>query len=157
MVELTLEHKRRLGNRRYELDEKDFYDSNVPSETDPVVQALAAELSDELPRNVPGRPDPRGVYGWPADGIREKIKADAGSIRFGWRLRELADVLLTANSMRSGSIPKASGGISRPTCRSGRPFCSSMTRLCGGFRLGTASANPISRAVPDGGLFRGGG
>ena len=60
------------------------------------VAAFVAELSPLPPVSVPLRDDSYGLYGWPADGVRDKIGADGGSIRFGWRLREWPNVLLTA-------------------------------------------------------------
>jgi hypothetical protein len=97
MTELLYRHKERLSNRRYELDEREFSDEIVPSPESDAVREFAAELSPMPPVSVPLRDrDDDGLYGWPADGIRDKIRTHGGSIQFGWRLREWPGVLLTA-------------------------------------------------------------
>jgi hypothetical protein len=96
MVELLARHKDRLCVPRYQADEVAFSNEIVPSMQSEAVQAFVAELSPLPPVSVPLRDDDYGLYGWPADGVRDKIRADGGSIRFGWRLREWPGVLLTA-------------------------------------------------------------
>lgn len=96
MNELTYKHKRSLGEFRHTVDTESFFDDIVPLVVTEVIQAFAAELSPLPPVHVPLRKDDNAVYGWPADGIREKIRADGGSILFGWRLREWPRVVLTA-------------------------------------------------------------
>ncbi len=96
MTEFLYRHKERLSSGRYEVDETAFSREIVPSMETEAVQAFVAELSPVLPVRVPLRDDDDGLYGWPADGIREKIRTHGGSIRFGWRLREWPGVLLTA-------------------------------------------------------------
>ncbi len=96
MTELLHRHKQRLGTERLALDRRDFLLDVVPSMESDAVRAFAAEMGPVPPVLVPIREDEDGVYGWPADGVREKIGKHGGSIRFGWRLREWPAVLLTA-------------------------------------------------------------
>lgn len=96
MTGFTLEAKRRLGAKLHEVDESDFPGNVVPSITSPEVQIFTGGLSLEPPVTVPRRSDDHAIYNWPADGIREKIAADGGSIRFGWRLQEWPNILLRA-------------------------------------------------------------
>jgi len=77
-------------------DGHSFFDDIVPPVVSEVIQAFASELSPTPPVHVPLRKDDRAVYGWPSDGIKEKINTDGGSIQFGWRMREWPGVLLTA-------------------------------------------------------------
>jgi hypothetical protein len=95
MIEFTLQHKKRLGDVRLELDRRSFVDDIVPPVVTEVIQALASEFGPLPPVHVPLRIDDLAVYGWPADGINEKIRAHGGSIQFGWRLREWPGILLT--------------------------------------------------------------
>jgi len=96
MTELTLRHKRTLGETRHVVDTHSFFEDIVPSAVTEVIEALAAELGPLPPVHVTLRKDDHAIYGWPEDGIAEKIRADGGSIRFGWRMREWPGVLLTA-------------------------------------------------------------
>jgi hypothetical protein len=97
MTEFLHRHKQRLSIRRYEVDEIALSHEIVPSIASAAVQAFAAELSPEPPVNVLLMDNiDDGLYGWPADGIRERIRTRGGSIGFGWRLREWPCVLLTA-------------------------------------------------------------
>jgi hypothetical protein len=96
MAEILYRHKQRLSMRRYEVDEIAFSHEIVPSIESDAVQEFAAELSGVPPVTVPLRDDDDVLYGYPADGIREKILTDGGSIQFGWRLREWPGVVLTA-------------------------------------------------------------
>jgi catechol 2,3-dioxygenase-like lactoylglutathione lyase family enzyme len=96
MTELSFQQKQRLGEARLTVDTEAFFDERVPAEVTDAITSFAAELSPLPPEHVPLRKDDRAAYGWPADGVREKIRADGGSIRFGWRLREWPLVLLTA-------------------------------------------------------------
>jgi hypothetical protein len=48
------------------------------------------------PVSVPVIQDAYGVYGFCSDGVREKIKHDGGSIKFGWTLWEWPNVWLNA-------------------------------------------------------------
>src|ERR1700733_3018912 len=97
MTELLHRHKQRLGIRRYELDEIALAHEIAPSIGSDAVQAFAAELSQEAAVDVLLMDEnDDGIYGWPADGIRERIRTRGGSIGFGWRLREWPGVLLTA-------------------------------------------------------------
>ena len=93
---LTYEQKKTLSETRHVVDQSSFFDDIVPPDVTEVVQAFASELSPLPPVRVPLRIDDKAVYGWPADGVREKIRADGGSIGFGWRLRAWPEVLLTA-------------------------------------------------------------
>jgi hypothetical protein len=61
-----------------------------------VIRTFAAEFSPLPPVHVPLRKHPQAAYGWPADGVAEKIRIRGGSIGYGWRLREWPGVLLTA-------------------------------------------------------------
>src|SRR5882672_6074126 len=96
MTELTYQHKKRLGETRHLLDEDSFNDDIVPPVVTEPIQAFAAELGPLPPVHMPLRKDDHAIYGWPADGISEKIRTDGGSIQFGWRVREWPGVLLTA-------------------------------------------------------------
>jgi hypothetical protein len=96
MPELTILHKRTLGDLLLELDDSVFGGQIVPSADSPHVQALLAEINAGAPVKIEQRDDHLGLYGWPADGVRARIEADGGAIRFGWRLREWPDILLTA-------------------------------------------------------------
>src|ERR1700761_7847752 len=59
------------------------------------VENFAAELGG-LPIRVSVIADQYGLYGWCADGVREKIRREGGSIVFGWTIWEGPNVLLTA-------------------------------------------------------------
>jgi hypothetical protein len=96
MTELTYQHKKSLGETRHMVDTDTFFDDVIPSVVTEAIQAVAEELSPLPPVHVPLRKDEHAVYGWPADGVAEKIRHDGGSIRFGWRMREWPGILLTA-------------------------------------------------------------
>jgi hypothetical protein len=96
MTELSIKQKRYLGETRHTVDTDAFFDDRVPGEVTEAIASFAAQLSPLPPVHIPLRKEARASYGWPADGVREKIRADGGSIRFGWRLREWRPVLLTA-------------------------------------------------------------
>jgi len=96
MTGFLCRHKQRLSSLRLEVDGMTVSHEIVPSIETAAVQAFAAELSPVPPVRVPLRDDDDGLYGWPADGVREKIRTHGGSIRFGWRLRESPDVVPTA-------------------------------------------------------------
>jgi hypothetical protein len=96
MYTLTSKLKQHEAARLYVFDRKDFPEEVVPAETDAVVAELVAELAADPAVRLPAIADEAGLYGWPADGIRKKIGEAGGSIRFGWRLRQWPDVLLTA-------------------------------------------------------------
>jgi hypothetical protein len=96
MTELTYEQKRSLGETRHSADTDSFADDIVPPEVTGDIATFAADLSPLPPVHIPLRKDDHAVYGWPADGVREKIRADGGGISFGWRLREWPSILLTA-------------------------------------------------------------
>ena len=96
MPELTILHKRTLGDLLLELDDAVFGGQIVPSADSPHVQALLTEIGAGAPVRIEQRDDHLGLYGWPADGVRARIEADGGATRFGWRLREWPDMLLTA-------------------------------------------------------------
>lgn len=96
MIELSLQQKQRLGKALHTADTEAFFDERVPAEVTDAITSFAAELSPLPPVHIPLREDDHAAYGWPADGVREKIRADGGSIRFGWRLREWQPVMLTA-------------------------------------------------------------
>jgi hypothetical protein len=97
MTELLHRHKLRLGERLIERDLSVFDGEIVPSTDTEAVQVFTAELSPMPPVVVPLREDDEdGIYGWPADGVRQKISNHGGSISFGWRLREWPEILLAA-------------------------------------------------------------
>ncbi len=96
MIELSLQQKQRLGKALHTADTEAFFDERVPAEVTDAITSFAAELSPLPPVHIPLREDDHAAYGWPADGVREKIRADGGSIGFGWRLREWQPVMLTA-------------------------------------------------------------
>ena len=98
MTELSYQHKQTLGETRHVVDENTFFDDIVPAEVTDVIRAFAAEFSPLPPLHVPLRKDAQAIYGWPADGVGEKIRTHGGSIRFGWRMREWPRVLLTAEA-----------------------------------------------------------
>lgn len=97
MPELLVGHKQRLGDTRLERDQWVFDGEIVPSMATEAVQSFVAELSTEPAVTIPvWDEDEDGLYGWPADGVRRKISAHGGSIRFGWRLRAWPRVVLVA-------------------------------------------------------------
>jgi hypothetical protein len=98
MTELSYQHKQTLGGTRHVVDENTFFDDIVPAVVTDVIRTFAAELSPLPPVHVPLRKDPQAAYGWPADGVGEMIRTQAGSIRYGWRMREWPGVLLTAEA-----------------------------------------------------------
>jgi hypothetical protein len=71
-------------------------------ETTPAeLNTLHSEFSKRLcesgaPEFVPVEDDAYGLFGFCEDGVREKIRNDAGSIMFGWVIWEWPGVLLTA-------------------------------------------------------------
>jgi hypothetical protein len=96
MTELTYKQKRTLGEIRHVVDMDSFWDDIAPPVVTEEIRAVAAELRPMPPVLVPLGQDDRAIYGWPADGVREKIGTGGGSIQFGWRIREWPGVLLTA-------------------------------------------------------------
>ncbi len=96
MTELSIPQKQRLGKALHTADIEALFDERVPAEVTDAIASFAAELSPLPPMRIPLRKDDRAIYGWPADGVREKIRADGGNIRFGWRLREWPLIMLTA-------------------------------------------------------------
>jgi hypothetical protein len=96
MTELTHRQKRTLGETHHVVDAESFFDDIVPPAVTEVIGALAAELDPSPPVHVPLRTDDHAIYGWPEDGIAEKIRDDGGSIQFGRRKRAWPGVLPTA-------------------------------------------------------------
>lgn len=96
MADLTLRHKRILGNELLDADDDVFSDMIVPREITPDIATFAAELSLLPPQQVLLIQDDDATYGWPADGVRARIERDGGDIRFGWRLRAWPDMMLMA-------------------------------------------------------------
>ena len=96
MPELTIPHKSDLGNLLLDLDGVVFGGQLVPLADSPHVQALVREIGAGTPVRIDKRDDHLGLYGWAADGVRARIEADGGAIRFGWRFRDWPGVLLTA-------------------------------------------------------------
>ncbi len=80
MAEFLYRHERRLAMRRHEADETAFSHEIVPWIETGAVQEFAAELSPVPPKKVPLRDDDYYLYGWPADGVRERIGMDGCSI-----------------------------------------------------------------------------
>ena len=71
------------------------------SETTPAaitdkIRNFAVTLKADPPRIIPVIADPYGLFGWCSDGVLEKTRHDGGTIRFGWTIWEMPDVLLTA-------------------------------------------------------------
>jgi hypothetical protein len=68
----------------------------TPASLTPALEKFCMKLSGEAPVFVPVVDDPNGLFGWCSDGVAEKIKADGGSVAFGWTIWEWPDVLWTA-------------------------------------------------------------
>ena len=68
----------------------------TPIAITPAVISLCESLNAEPPTYVPVRQDPHGIYGFCNLGVVEKIKADGGTIRFGWNIWEYPGLYLTA-------------------------------------------------------------
>ncbi len=68
----------------------------TPTAITPAVISLCGSLSTEPPTYVPVRQDRHGIYGFCNLGVLEKIKADGGTIRFGWNIWEYPGLYLTA-------------------------------------------------------------
>ncbi len=96
MPKLSDDHKAQLSATMLELDDDLFSGEVVPDPAAPHVQALLAELGAGEAATIELRDDHLGIYGWTDAGIRARIAADGGAIRYGWRLREWPEVLLTA-------------------------------------------------------------
>ena len=78
----------------------------TPTEISAAVLEFAESLSSTKPVKLPAIEDPLGLYGWSADGVREKIKREGGSIVFGWVIWEWPNVLLTAEFHAVWKDPK---------------------------------------------------
>ena len=96
MPDPTPDHKRGLSELLLELDDSIFAGQIVPDADSPDVRGFLAELGAGDPVRIELRDDHLGLYGWTDDGIRARIAEDGGAIRYGWRLREWPDILLTA-------------------------------------------------------------
>ena len=96
MPDLAIHHKRDLADVLLELDDDIFTGQVVPDADAPHVRALLAEIGAGQPVRIELRDDHLGLYGWPVDGVQARIDIDGGAIRYGWRLREWPDMLLTA-------------------------------------------------------------
>lgn len=70
-------------------------ETTPPAITDKI-RSFADTLRADTPLIVPVITDPYGLFGWCSDGVLEKIRHDGGTIRFGWIIWEMPDVLLTA-------------------------------------------------------------
>ena len=69
----TIHEATRQGNYAPAFDS--FADDIVPPEVTGDIATFAADLSPLPPVHIPLRKDDHAVYGWPADGVREKIRA----------------------------------------------------------------------------------
>jgi hypothetical protein len=68
----------------------------TPTLIGPEIIDLCASLDTDPPVFVPVCDDPHGLYGFCNVGVLEKIKADGGTIRFGWNIWEYPGVYLNA-------------------------------------------------------------
>jgi hypothetical protein len=68
----------------------------TPTAITPAVIALCESLNTEPPAYMPVQEDRCGLYGFCNLGVLGKIKADGGTIRFGWIIWEYPGLYLTA-------------------------------------------------------------
>src|SRR5690242_51391 len=68
----------------------------TPSLITDAISKFAKNLSGSKPVFIPVIADNYGLYGWCADGVKEKINHDGGSIVFGWTIWKWPQVRLTA-------------------------------------------------------------
>lgn len=96
MPDLTEDHKRALDDALLIVDETLWDGFLPPSPDSPDVRALLTEIGAGEPMPIEHRDDHLAFYRWSADGVQARTAADGGAIRFGWRLLEWPNVLLTA-------------------------------------------------------------
>lgn len=97
-MSMTLEEIRAASTEHFKRDRLDAKNvtETTPDEITDEVCRFAATLSDAEPVFVPVVGDQYGLYAWCSDGVQEKIKADGGSIVFGWTIWEWPGAMLTA-------------------------------------------------------------
>jgi hypothetical protein len=95
---MTLEEIRAASAEHFRRDKLNAENvtETTPGKITDAAKRFAATLSDVAPVFVPVVADDHGLYAWCSDGVHEKIKADGGSIVFGWTIWEWPGAMLTA-------------------------------------------------------------